>query len=81
MTKIGTVEPVTLKKPCLFHVDFNHDFSHDFLHSGTPLLDYSQGDLELFDPGGRHSGTPLLDYSQGDLEVFDPGGRHVAPME
>jgi len=30
-------EPVTLKKPCLFHVDFNHDFNHDFLHSGTPL--------------------------------------------
>ena len=34
ITKIGVVEPVTLKKPCLFHVDFNHDF----LHSGTPLL-------------------------------------------
>jgi len=29
-----TVEPVTLKKPCLFRADFNHDF----LHSGTPLL-------------------------------------------
>ena len=38
ITKIGTVEPVTLKKPCLFHVDFNHDFNHHFLHSGTPLL-------------------------------------------
>jgi len=33
MTKIGTVEPATLKKPCLFHADI----SHDFLHSGTPL--------------------------------------------
>jgi len=32
-----TVEPVTLKKPCLFHTDFNHDFNHDFLHNGTPL--------------------------------------------
>jgi len=34
MTKIGTVEPVTLKKPCLFHADFNQDF----LHNGTPHL-------------------------------------------
>ena len=32
-----TAEPVTLKKPCLFHTDFNHDFNHDFLHNGTPL--------------------------------------------
>ena len=38
ITKIGIVEPVTLKKPCLFRVDFNHDFNHDFLHNGTPLL-------------------------------------------
>jgi len=38
VTKIGIVEPVTLKKPALFHVDFNHDFNHDFLHGGTPLL-------------------------------------------
>jgi len=40
------VEPVTLKKPCLFHADFNHDFKHDFnhefLHSGTWLADFSQ---------------------------------------
>jgi len=26
VTKISTVEPVTLKKPCLFRADFNHDF-------------------------------------------------------
>jgi len=54
MTKIGTVEPVTLKKQCLFHADFNHDFkqdfNHDFLHSGTPLLEmiklmYTEFDL------------------------------------
>jgi len=38
VTKIDIVEPVTLKKPCLFHADFNHDFNHDFLHSGAPLL-------------------------------------------
>jgi len=31
--KIGIVEPVTLKKPCLFHADFNHDF----LHTGTTV--------------------------------------------
>ena len=34
--KIGILEPVTLKKPCLFRADFNHDF----LHSGTPLLSH-----------------------------------------
>ena len=37
ITKIGTVEPVTLKQPCLFHTDFNHDFNHDFLHSEHPF--------------------------------------------
>jgi len=37
MTKIGTVEPDTLKKPSLFHADFNHNFNHDFLHNGKPL--------------------------------------------
>jgi len=30
ITKIGTVEAVTLKKPCLFHADFNQGFNHDF---------------------------------------------------
>jgi len=38
VTKIGIVEPVTLKKPALLHVDFNRDFNPDFLHGGTPLL-------------------------------------------
>ena len=33
---------VTLKKPRLFHADFNHDFNHEFLHSGTSLADFSQ---------------------------------------
>ena len=34
-----TVEPVTLKKPCVFHPNFNHDFDHDFLSAqwNTPI--------------------------------------------
>ena len=48
ITKISVVEPVTLKKPCLFHADFNHDFNqdftqdvnHDFLRSGTWFTDF-----------------------------------------
>ena len=63
ITKIGTVEPVTLKKPCLFHADFNHDFNddfkhdfnHEFLHSGTWLADFNHDFNHYF----LHSGTPL----------------------
>jgi len=54
--KIGTVELVTLKKPCLFYADFGHDFNHDFLLSGTPFADFSHNFSDNF----LHSGTSLL---------------------
>jgi len=61
--KIGIVEPVTLKKPCLFHVDFNHDF----LQSGTWLADFNHDFKYDFSHENRHSGTGYT-----EIAVFVP---------
>ena len=55
ITKIGIVELVTLKKPCLFHADFNQDF----LHSGTWLADFNHD----FNHENRHSGTDYIEIA------------------
>jgi len=39
------VEPVTLKKPRLFHANFNHNFNHDFLQVEHPF--FVQWDAEF----------------------------------
>jgi len=65
--KIGIVESVTLKKPCLFHADFNydfnHDFNHDFLHSGTWLADFNHDLKHDFNHENRHSGTGYIEIA------------------
>ena len=65
------MEPVTLKKPCLFHADFNHDFkhdfNHDFLHSGTWVADFNHDFKHDFSHENRHSGTGYI-----EIAVFVP---------
>jgi len=63
VTKIDIVGPVTLKKPCLFHADFNHDFNHDFLHSGTWLVDFNHDFKHDFNHELLHSGTWHADFN------------------
>jgi len=54
--KIGAVEPVTLKKPCLFHTDFNQNF----LRSGTWFADFNHDCKEFQSRFSAQWNTPFI---------------------